>query len=210
MMRGDIRSALRFFEAATEYIEISGLSSELDWQRELNFLDFTEAQFLRETAWVILCSGFRESVVRRVFDHVSLSFCDWESAALIVENGSLCRAAALASFKNERKLNALIVAATMIHQNGFSDFKSRILQNPISRLQEVPFIGSITALHLAKNLGLDVAKPDRHLVRLSQQFGYVCTAELCDDIAQATGEQVKVIDLALWRYMADVRPSLMV
>jgi thermostable 8-oxoguanine DNA glycosylase len=72
----------------------------------------------------------------------------------------------------------------------------------------LPYIGSITAVHLAKNLGFNVAKPDRHLVRLSRQFGYICAADLCSDIAKDTGEQVKVIDLALWRYMADVRPLL--
>jgi hypothetical protein len=208
MIQGDLSSALRFFDDATQYIETSGLSRELNWQRASSFENFTETQFLRESAWVILCSGFRESVVRRIFNHISLSFCDWESAQLIVESKSLCRSAALASFRNERKLDALLRTAEIIHWNGFCSFKEDILQDPIPRLQSLPYIGSITALHLAKNLGLNVAKPDRHLVRLSQQFGYACTANLCSDIARVTGEHVKVIDLVLWRYIADVRPTL--
>jgi len=37
---------------------------------------------------------------------------------------------------------------------------------------------------------------------------YTSASDLCSDIASATGEPVKVIDLALWRFMADVRPPL--
>jgi hypothetical protein len=205
-MQGDLSSALRFFNEASEYIEKSGLHQELNWQRSVVFEEFTETQLLRESAWVILCSGFRESVVRKVFNHVSLSFCDWESAQVIVESKALCRTAALASFRNERKVDALLETADLVHRSGFSSFKEQIMQDPIRRLQSLPYIGSITAVHLAKNLGFDVAKPDRHLVRLSRQLGYLCTADLCGDIAKVTGEQVKVIDLALWRYIADVRP----
>ncbi len=207
-MPGDLSSALCFFNAASKYILDCGLEPELSWQRTVDFEDFTETQLLREAAWVILCSGFRESVVRRIFDHVSLSFCDWESAELIVKSKDLCRKAALASFRNEQKLDALWRIAELVHLTGFFSFKAQVLQDPITRLQSLPYIGPITSVHLAKNLGLDVAKPDRHLVRLSQQFGYSCTAELCSDIAETTGEQVKVIDLALWRYIANVRPAL--
>ena len=207
-MPADLNSALSFFNSALEYIADSGLEQELSWQRTIDFGDFTETQLLREAAWVILCSGFRESIIRRIFDHVSLSFCDWESAELIVKSRRLCRAAASASFRNEQKLEAICETAERIHLCGFCSFKTEVLQNPIARLQSLPYIGPITAVHLAKNLGLDVAKPDRHLVRLSHEFGYTCAAELCGDIARATGEQVNVVDLALWRYMADVQPAL--
>ncbi len=207
-MASDRTAALTFFSAAWAYVEEAGLGAELAWQRTVDFASFTETHFLRETAWVILCSGFRESIVRRIFDHVSLSFCDWESAKVIVEAKNDCRTSALASFKNERKLDAVVRTADLVYECGFSTFKQRVLLDPIVQLQSLPYIGSITSLHLAKNLGLDVAKPDRHLVRLARQFGYTSTSDLCSDIANATGEQVKVIDLALWRFMADVRPPL--
>jgi hypothetical protein len=206
MMPGDLCSALGFFEVALRYTVEAGLHEELARQRSAHFADFTETQLLREAAWVILCSGFREAVVRRVFDHVSLSFCDWESAEEIVEQSSLCRQAALASFRHKRKVDALSKVAELVHLNGFASFKARVLADPIETLQSLPFIGPITAVHLAKNLGLDVAKPDRHLVRLTEWLGYTCASELCAQIASETGEQVKVVDLILWRYMADMRP----
>jgi hypothetical protein len=209
-MPADLTSALKLFNAALEYILEAGLEKELEWQRLVRFEDFTETQFLRETAWVILCAGFRESVVRRIFDHISLSFCDWESAQVIFEARDCCRTAALASFRHERKLDAVLEIVELVHLEGFASFKSKVFEDPIMRLQCLPYIGPITAFHLAKNLGLDVAKPDRHLVRLSKELGYRCPAELCMAIAKATGEQVKVIDLALWRYMADIHPVLRV
>jgi hypothetical protein len=66
-MQGDLSSALRFFNEASEYVEKSGLNQELNWQRSVVFEELTETQFLRESAWAILCSGFRELVVRKNF-----------------------------------------------------------------------------------------------------------------------------------------------
>jgi hypothetical protein len=206
-MPGDLRLALRVFETALAYSIDSGFGEELAWQRSTSFASFTETDLLREGAWVILCSGFRETIVRRVFDHISLSFCDWESAELIVEQSSLCQQAAMASFRNERKLHALCQMAELIYSSGFGSFKAEVLRQPIGTLLSLPYIGPVTAMHLAKNLGLDVAKPDRHLVRLTEWLGYTCAAELCNEIARETGEQVRAVDLLLWRFMADVRPS---
>ena len=207
MMLGESCNALRVFEVALAYSLEAGFEKELAWQRSTCLASFTESDLLREGAWVILCSGFREVSVRRVFDHVSLSFCDWESAESIVQQRLHCQAAAMASFRNVRKLNAVCKMAELIHLTGFALFKAEVLQKPIATLLNLPYIGPVTSMHLAKNLGLDVAKPDRHLVRLSQWLGYTSAFELCNDIARQTGEEVRAVDLILWRFMADVRPS---
>lgn len=57
-----------------------GLDSPLLSNRNLTF---SESDLLGELAWVILCSGFRERVVRRIFGKISLCFFDWASAATI-------------------------------------------------------------------------------------------------------------------------------
>ena len=152
----------------------------------------------------MLCSGFREATVRRVFDHVSLCFCDWESADSIQRHAGVCLSSARASFRHEAKLRAIIECARLIAQSGFSNWKACILENPLLQLQRLPYIGPITVLHLAKNLGLDVAKPDRHLVRVSQSCGYRRARDLVEALATVNGEEVKVVDLILWRYMADL------
>src|SRR2546428_340325 len=65
----------------------------------------TEPVFLREAAWVILCAGMKETVVRSRFAQVSDAFLGWCSARGIVEARRVCRRRALSAFKNVRKIN---------------------------------------------------------------------------------------------------------
>lgn len=200
-----VESALELFDSAKRYVIDTGQMAEIDWQRQASCSLFTESDLLREVAWVILCSGFREKTVRQVFDYISLCFCDWESAFSIVQSGSICRLTAMARFGNSAKLEAISAAASYISERGFSAVKDDILANPEVELQKFNFIGPITFLHLAKNLGFDVAKPDRHLVRVSHALGFRDATHFCREIAEAVGEQVKVVDLIIWRYVADNR-----
>ena len=204
-MTPNLLLAVDFFKRASTYVEVAHLTGEVEWQRAQRFLEFDESDLLRESAWVILCSGFREAVVRKIFDHISLSFCDWESSEAIVKSAATCRMTALASFSNRRKLDAIIEIACLIDAEGFDPVRHRILRQPIVELQNLPYIGPITARHLAKNLGLPIAKPDRHLLRLSNLLGYgEDVHQLCASIAKACGKLVSVVDLILWRYVADL------
>jgi hypothetical protein len=186
---------------AKELLLSSEFATEIEWQLRQEFGTFTETDLLRESAWVILCSGFRESVVRQRFDLVSLCFCDWSSAAEICDSATQCRATALAAFGNGKKIEAILGAATIANELGFPALKRSILENPIGALQMLPFIGPITAFHLAKNLGFATAKPDRHLVRLAAEMGYSDVQQLCGSISAATGDPIQVVDVVLWRYV---------
>ncbi len=202
-MNNCLASAQAVFELACDYTRSGGFAAEVDWQRNTNFAEFSETQLLREASWVILCSGFREAIVRRIFDHISLCFFDWESAAEIFEYREICVRAARDSLRNEPKLNAIVACAERIVSEGFEGVKGAVLRNPIRELQRFPFIGPVTAWHLAKNLGLDVAKPDRHLARLAMRCGYSSAGALCEDLATRNREPIKAVDLILWRFLAD-------
>lgn len=202
-MKPNLLDALGLFSLASQYVHTAGLSEEVEWQRNSDFALFSESDLLREAAWVILCSGFRESVVQRHFDHLSLCFCDWESAEEIVFNADACRISAQVVFRNKAKLDAIISVARRIMLFGFENIRQAAITSPLEELKKLPFIGPITVLHLAKNLGLDVAKPDRHLVRLADRFGFADASDLCLAIGRSTGESTKVVDLILWRYVAD-------
>jgi DnaJ-domain-containing protein 1 len=71
---------------------------------------------------------------------------------------------------------------------------------PLVALRTLPFIGPVTQFHLAKNIGLDVAKPDRHLVRIAQLFQFASVQDLCETIANQAGTRVAVVDLVFWRF----------
>jgi hypothetical protein len=205
----ELQLALKIFERAQEYSQSKArLRIEAEGQRFARPESFQESDLLREAAWVILCGGFRESVLRKKFDYISLCFCDWESAEAIVNAAPLCRVSAMAGIGNARKISAIVEAARQINDFGFVSFKSEILRDPILSLQKLPFVGPITAWHLAKNLGFDVAKADRHLTRLSRLLGFHDAHELCGTIAKSFGEAINVVDLMLWRYAADGFPSL--
>jgi hypothetical protein len=192
--------ARKLYKTAKQLVIDEGYLGELAWQDSLAFSSFTESDLLREAAWVILCSGFRESVVRRHFDFISLCFCDWESAAVICRYAGHCRATALTRFANERKIHAILATAKHIRTIGFEQFKACILQAPIDALKTLPFIGEITSFHLAKNLGFSTAKPDRHLRRLAAFLGYSDAASLCRELSEYSGDSVQLVDLVLWRF----------
>ena len=183
-----------------EFVVRSGYEGELDWQGSLEFEAITEVDFLRETAWVVLSAGFKESIVRSIFPALSEAFLDWGSAREIVEAKALCRQEALAVFASTAKIDAIIAIAQTVDRVGFGVVKAHIRDGQTEYLQQFPFIGPVTRFHLGKNLGLNVVKPDRHLVRLARVTGHDSPHELCSRIARATGEPVAVVDTVLWRY----------
>lgn len=177
-----------------------GYADEIDWQYSVSLKDLDEQTFLRESAWVILCGGFHETIIRQKFPKISIAFLNWKSASIIVQNAAKCRQRALLQFNHKGKIDAILSIASRIDQDGFHDVASKILEGGIHFLQEFCFIGPVTSYHLAKNIGFPLAKPDRHLIRLSKNFGYNNVQQMCSDIANATDEPIAVVDLVLWRY----------
>ena len=78
----------------------------------------------------------------------------------------------------------------------------QIAENKVTYCETLPFIGSITKYHLAKNLGVDTIKPDVHLVRLAKRE-QVSPIALCARLAYLTGYKLSTIDSILWRGCAD-------
>lgn len=185
---------------AKEFVLQQGFDSEIDWQEDVSFAGVTESDFLREAAWVILCSGFRESILRKRFDQISKAFLHWESGRVIAGRSSSCRAHALSIFRSECKIAAILTVAERVATNGFAAIKARIEADGVNFLMELPFIGETTAFHLAKNLGLQVVKPDRHLVRAAKAMGYSSPDHLCRAIGSIIDEKIAVVDLVIWRY----------
>jgi hypothetical protein len=178
----------------------AGFGHEIVWQRSRPKEDISESAFLREAAWVILSTGMRESVVRRKFPAISDSFLKWQSAAAINRCSNNCYHSALRHFGHQKKIGAICTMAAMVEQKGFDTVLNEMQDDPFEALQQFPYIGPITSLHLAKNLGIQIAKPDRHLSRLAKHCGYNNTQVLCTDISQFTGDSIDVVDIVLWRY----------
>jgi hypothetical protein len=195
-----MQALLDHYAAAKNWICSSPYSEEVRWQESLCLANLDESHFLREYAWVVLNSGFREEVIRRRFDFISLCFCDWESANSIAIRERVCVDAAFPVFRNRKKLEAIAFTAKLIAREGFERFSLPLRQNAALALQRLPYIGEVTSWHLAKNIGVDAAKPDRHLVRVATRFGYADVSSMCKDISAAVGDRISVADLVLWRF----------
>ena len=195
-----VQKVLDFYLLAKAVVLSEGFGREIEWQDHVQLSGVGESAFLREAAWVVLSSGMREAVIRNKFAAFSGAFYHWQSAHQITKNARECRKNASAIFGHFGKIDSIIQIATLIHQKGFEAFKCNVRSGGVSFLQSLPFIGPITSFHLAKNIGLDVVKPDRHLLRISALAGYSSASEMCQLISQAVGDRLSVVDLVVWRY----------
>ncbi len=188
-----------FYNFAKEVVVKAGYESEIEWQASKRFESVSETDFLGELAWVILASGMKESVVRVRFPGVESSFFGWD-ATEILKHGEACVWSALNSFGHEGKIYAILEGVEKVEREGFDHLKIRIEKDPIKVLQEFKFIGPITSFHLAKNLGVPVAKADRHLVRIASAFGCADVQRFCKFLSDKSGDKIQVVDIVLWRY----------
>ena len=201
---------LDVYLTAKEAVVAGGFAWEIDWQAERRLDRIGESEFLRESAWTVLSAGFRETIVRRLFGPLCEAFLGMRSAAAIQANRARCRRNALKVFNNRRKVNAILDIASIVDEMGFECVRRQIEEEEVRFLQTLPYVGSVTAFHLAKNLGLPVVKPDRHLQRIAAAAGFSSPLELCQLISDHLGEPVQVVDVVLWRYATLVSDYVMV
>lgn len=191
---------LEAYLTAHELVVASGFAAEIDWQDGQCLDAVSESDFLREAAWVILSAGMRETVVRGRFGRVTTAFYDWQSADVIARRRDQCIRRASVAFNHVGKLSAIGDVAIRLAEVGFEVFRDRLRSDGLNELQRLPFIGPVTRYHLAKNLGLDVVKPDRHLVRMAHAAGFDEPEAMCRIVAEVTGDRLATIDIVLWRF----------
>lgn len=185
---------------ARECVIDAGYAWEVDWQDQRSLDSITEPELLLEHAWVVLCSGMRASVVGARFPDVADAFLGFRSSAYITEARGRCVVNAMKAFGHAGKIDAIADMAALVAGDGFEEVRRRIRNDGVDGLQKLPFIGQVTKYHLAKNLGMNVSKPDRHLVRIAQAAGLRDSATLCRWLSWVTGDRIATIDVILWRY----------
>lgn len=188
------------FVYARDVVTRLGFSDEIEWQDSVSLAQLDETTFLEEYTWVVLSSGMKEAVVRKKFPLISECFHRWSSAEKIASDAERCVQDALAVFRHEPKIRAVVFTAQLIANQSFFAFKENLFATPWRTLRALPYIGPVTQFHLAKNIGLDVAKPDRHLVRMAALFGYSTAEDFCREVAAEVGYKVGVVDLVFWRF----------
>lgn len=147
----------------------------------------TAEEFALETIFVICNSGMKNTIARQIYERVRAALIDGRPASS--QFGHPGKAAAIEHVWQKRDVL-------------FGQFSG--IHAPEAQLQflaQIPWIGEITKYHLAKNFGLDVAKPDVHLQRLAGREGTTPQA-LCERLAREYGYRVATVDTVLWRACA--------
>lgn len=157
-------------------------------------------QFAGEVVWVILCAGVKAQNARK-------------TEARVLD--ALERGRPVAKVFGHRGKAAAIERVWRQREELFAQFRQLLAADDQARLidwcQDIPFVGPITRYQLAKNLGVDVVKPDRHISRLAgypdwQEWarpGRIATLfeacmALCRPLAEAFGDRIITVDTVLW------------
>lgn len=185
-----------FLEAKRKVIE-AGYESDIEWAESLADVKPTTQYVLSEHAWVVLNSGFRYAVARKLFPALSEAFGQFEDAERIASFTDADRQKALKVLRYERKIDAIIAMADHVDEHGIDAILADAA-TPL-KLTRLPFIGKITCYHFAKILGADVAKPDVHLQRAADACSMSVEA-LCAGLAREAETRITVVDSVLWRY----------
>jgi len=137
--------------------------------------------FVLEYIWVVLNAGMREQVARGIYERILAAIKTGRPLSTV--------------FGNRLKVAAIEKMARS-YREVFAGF--RAADDPLEFLERLPFIGPVTKYHLARNLGLDYVKPDRHLTRIAARYGTSPEA-LCRSLAGESGDRIGTVDVVLWR-----------
>lgn len=163
----------------------AGYGKDIDWSENIQPCKYPFVFFM-EAVWVILNSGMKNQIAERIwhkFDRVKLESFPAYASSIIKHKGK-CKAA---EYIWRYRISLFI------------DYKNKKTnEEKIEFLESLPWIGPVTKYHLAKNLGIDVCKPDRHLVRIADMYG-ITPEDMCETLSIATGDRIATVDYVIWR-----------
>lgn len=169
---------LGWYRQLVAELDRRGFGEDVVWSEGLEPVADADT-FWQEFAWVVLNSGMKNAIARGIWRRVRPAVEAGHSAGSVFGHKGKSEAIDFVFANRERLLAEYRAAA-----------------DKLEFLRGLPWIGEITCWHLAKNYGLDVAKPDRHLVRVAGEEG---THALCARLAKASGHRVATVDLVIWR-----------
>jgi len=171
---------------ASEYLTIkqklidSGYSDEIDWSENVAAPE-TPMQFFIQYGWVVVNSGMKNQVAEKIWDRITEALAEGKSSSAV--------------FGHKGKTEAIDYVFN--HRDTiFREYQEA--SDKLAYFESLPWIGKITKWHLAKNVGMDVCKPDRHLVRIATRYN-TDPDKLCRRLSEETGDRIVTVDMVLWR-----------
>lgn len=157
--------------------------------------------FMREYLWVVYVSGFSAEIISSKYNKLLIAHQieDGFGSYIPIKKDNILSdlAPVFEVFKNKKKADAIQQTRKLIFYHDWPYFYDYyVKQRDPEKLDLLPNIGPALACHLARNLGNDkVCKPDVHLNRLAERYGYDSAADLCRAVSPAP---IGLTDLILW------------
>lgn len=167
------------------YLKIKEIVISEGYEQEIKSIesipkDFDKEYFFGEYCWVVINSGMKNKVAEKIFERF------WNDGDINFDE---------VKHTHKNKSIKQVYSRLDFIYNHFITSK-----NKLEYLKALPHIGDITKYHLARNLGLDYAKPDRHLTRIANFLNYNDVQKLCSKISEYVDDKIGIVDLVLWRF----------
>lgn len=161
----------------------AGFQSEIDWAENIGACESAD-DFGMEAIFVIANSGMQSKTARSIYERVKKQLTLKKPLGEVFNHAQKC-ASIQFIYDNRREL--------------FSKYRRlESLEEKHAFLRTLPHIGPVIVFHLMKNLGENLCKPDRHLVRIAN-FYKTTPDDLCGTLSEATGDRITTVDTSLWR-----------
>ena len=171
---------IAFYDSAKKVCIAEGFQKEIQMVEDRKFEQIDSTYFFKEYAWVVISSGISNKAATSVFTKLM----ETRNIGVVKHPGK----------------NKALKKADCDYLDWFSHLqKCKTDEERIKFIQTLPYMGPATSYHLARNLGIDVAKPDRHLVRIAEHFNYDDVQQMCKFISSQTGDRIGTADIVLWR-----------
>lgn len=204
--RPDLKAGARaYFRKAHEFTR-TFYGAEMDSIQSVQWEKVDDDFFFQEYVWVVHATGFSAKAVGRFMPNLVKAYGRWDKlgskkdfAAVMDRVRTVCN--------NPQKAKAVhstaqLMVKELISPGGktWAEFRKERLSSP-EEIAKLPYVGKITCFHLARNIGLlECVKPDLHLVRMAEHWGYKDCAAMCEDMRKGGFEHVPlgIVDLCVW------------
>lgn len=183
-----------FLELREKVID-AGYGEEIAWQ-ESAMPSGDAFSFAQECIWVIISSGIKNQIARKIEARI-IEVLDGYSSSPVSE---MPLDAAFGHKGKVKAIKEILTRRESIYDNFMAYYRKlpSSLNDLLTYLEGLPFIGPTTKYHLAKNMGVNLCKPDRHLVRIANEY-HTYPEALCQKLSLETGYRVATVDLIIWR-----------
>lgn len=167
-----------------------GFGGDVEWAQGITRPE-TPEDLAAEAAFVILNSGMKNTVATRIWE---------EKVRPRLWEGLSVRQSDFGHPGKRKAINGIWKDRRTLWR-AFMDIPSDDNAAQLAFCRSLPWIGPITQYHLAKNLGVDCAKPDRWLERVANVSGETVDG-LCARLAAVSGDRIGTVDVVIWRACA--------